>query len=343
MAVSDVLPPAAARGEREAGEFAPTVTVVAPARLHLGFVDLHGGLGRRFGSLGLALGGVQTRLVARRSTAPAAFGGDAERLGAHLRRVLAQLGVENGVHLELEQAIPAHAGLGSGTQLALAVATAVAELFGRELTPREAAGWMERGLRSGIGLATFELGGFVLDGGRGPDTELPPLLARLDFPNAWRVLLVTDSAHEGLSGAAERSAFAQLPPMSEAASGALARCVLMQVLPALAEADFASFCAGIAEVQARVGDYFAPCQGGRFTSPDVAEVMQWLAGQGVRGYGQSSWGPTGFAFLPGEAEAEALRRRALERFGERQSLGIVVCRGRNRGADVSVVREAVAG
>jgi predicted sugar kinase len=34
-----------------------TVSVTVPARLHLGFLDLDGGLGRRFGSLGMALDG----------------------------------------------------------------------------------------------------------------------------------------------------------------------------------------------------------------------------------------------------------------------------------------------
>ncbi len=31
------------------------VRVIAPARLHLGFLDLNGGLGRLFGSIGLAI------------------------------------------------------------------------------------------------------------------------------------------------------------------------------------------------------------------------------------------------------------------------------------------------
>ncbi|MGH8511817.1 MAG: hypothetical protein ACREU8_10690, partial [Gammaproteobacteria bacterium] len=44
-----------------------TVTVTAPARLHLGFIDMSGDLGRRFGGLGLTLSGIQTRLSVTRS------------------------------------------------------------------------------------------------------------------------------------------------------------------------------------------------------------------------------------------------------------------------------------
>lgn len=316
-----------------------SVAVAAPARLHLGFVDLNGGLGRSFGSLGLALGGVRTRVVARRSAAPMAFGRDAERLGHYARIVLERLGVREGVHVEIDEAIPAHSGLGSGTQLGLAVATAIAELYGVELEPRRAALWLERGARSGIGLATFEQGGFVVDGGRGPGTELPALIARLAFPGHWRVLLVTDSAGEGLSGKTERAAFAGLAPMPEAVVGRLARGVLLQLLPGLAEERFDLFSQAVAELQAQVGDHFAPCQGGRFSSPRVARVIEWLTGQGVTGVGQSSWGPTGFAFFQSERDAQAAQREAVERFEEMGSVGFVVCCGRNRGADVSIVRQ----
>lgn len=317
-----------------------TVTVVAPARLHLGFVDLHGGLGRRFGSLGLALSELRTRVVARHSSVPAALGQDAERLGRYAELLLERHGLENRAHLELEEAIPVHAGLGSGTQLALAVSLAVSELFGLDVEPRQAAAWLQRGARSGIGLAAFEQGGFVLDAGRGADTEMPALIARQAFPSAWRVLLITDFAAEGLSGGAERQAFAELPPMSEQLVGEVSRRVLMQVLPGLAESDFQSFAQGIDAVQGRVGEYFAPRQGGRYASPAVAEVLQWLGGRGVIGLGQSSWGPTGFAFFPSESEALDVRQAALARFEQQSNLGFRICRGRNRGADLSIVRSA---
>ena len=40
------------------------MNVKAPARLHLGFLDMHGGLGRKFGSIGLAVKGVETSITA---------------------------------------------------------------------------------------------------------------------------------------------------------------------------------------------------------------------------------------------------------------------------------------
>ncbi|TAL78081.1 MAG: GHMP kinase, partial [Beijerinckiaceae bacterium] len=53
---------------------ASSVRVETSARLHLGFLDLNGGAGRKFGSLGLALDGPVTELTIRRSDAPGVEG-----------------------------------------------------------------------------------------------------------------------------------------------------------------------------------------------------------------------------------------------------------------------------
>src|SRR5678809_1634836 len=55
------------------------VNVIVPARLHLGFADLHGGLGRRYGSLGISLDTPQTRISLRRSAALSVNGPSAAR------------------------------------------------------------------------------------------------------------------------------------------------------------------------------------------------------------------------------------------------------------------------
>src|SRR3546814_14422204 len=63
------------------------VEVSVPARLHLGFVDLNGGLGRRFGSLGIALDTPQTRLTLRRGDRTFAEGPGATRALGHLTEI----------------------------------------------------------------------------------------------------------------------------------------------------------------------------------------------------------------------------------------------------------------
>ncbi len=308
------------------------VSVEAPCRLHMGFLDLHGGCGRRFASLGLALSTFVTRVVAAPAAQLEAEGPDAVRALRCARRVCTQWGIAPRARLRVERAIPPHAGLGSGSQLALVVGTALTRLHGMDAGPQEIATICERGLRSGVGIGAFERGGFLVDGGRGAGDGPPPVLVRMPLPAQWRVLLVLDEGH-GLHDEHEARAFERLPRFPAEQAAELCRLALMQLLPALVEGDLERFGAAVAEVQRRVGDHFAPVQGGRFASPRVAEALEWMSGRGAVGMGQSSWGPTGFCLIEGAERANALGRAATERFGA-HGLRVHVARGRNHGAVV---------
>lgn len=318
-----------------------SVTVHAPARLHMGFLDLNGGLGRRFGSLGLALDELAARVTATPAGEIVAHGPQAGRAADYARRALSALGIESGVRLRIEQAIPDHAGLGSGTQLALAVGTALARLHGIDWPTRDIARALGRGGRSGIGLGLFGQGGFLVDGGRRGDQDEPPTaIAHMDFPAAWRFVLVFDHGFKGLHGAQEKQAFADLPKFSEERAGHLCRLALMGALPALAERDIQAFGAAVSGIQEVVGDHFAPAQGGRYASPRVARALAWLGGHGAAGIGQSSWGPTGFALVESEVAAHGLARSARVELAD-EGLEFMVCAARNRGADIHGERRAV--
>jgi beta-RFAP synthase len=309
------------------------VRVVAPARLHLGFIDLHGGLGRKFGSLGVTLEEPRTALTVRRAERLEVSGPSAERARRVALRLMDGMRLSGGFEIEVGEAIPEHAGLGSGTQLALALGTALGRCCGGAVDARRIATLARRGARSGIGIGAFTLGGVILDGGRAEEEDAPPpIVSRLDFPDAWRVLLILDPRSGGLHGSAEYEAFRLLPQFPERLAADLSRLMLMQALPALAEADLTRFGEAVTELQRRVGDYFSPVQGGRFSSPHVAAALAWLEAAGIAGFGQSSWGPTGFAFAASPAEGEALMAEAERRWGG--SLRFRLVKGRNRGAEI---------
>ena len=317
---------------RDEGE--RTIRVNAPARLHLGFLDLDFGLGRRFGSLGLAVDRPVTRLTMTRAARLEIEGPDAERAERILDRLGEAFEIEPSVRLDIEEVIPAHMGFGSGTQLGLAIGAAFCRLNNCSIEPEALAIRLGRGGRSAIGVAAFGSGGFLLDGGRGPRTRVAPVVARLPFPEDWRVLLVLDRAHQGLHGDSETAAFRDAPALGADTAAHLCRLVLMRALPGLAEHDLGAFGSAIAEIQRRLGDHFAMAQGGRFTSPKVAEVLAWLEARGVAGVGQTSWGPSGFAFLASEAEAERLQAALTARYADDPALAFILGRGRNRGADI---------
>jgi beta-RFAP synthase len=293
-----------------------SVTVRAPARLHLGFLDLNASIGRRFGSIGLAVDSHHTQLTVSRSEnlqieGSALLPESRSRLEKIHHRFYQTVGKsipseQQSVRIQVDELIPEHAGLGSGTQLALTLGTALARLHQLSLSTAELAMELGRGKRSGIGIATFDQGGFVLDGGLKPNQTVPPMLMHQSYPTDWRVVMVMDPHHQGIHGQHEKQAFGNLPTFPLDNARAICHLTLMQLLPALAEHDIKHFGSAITEIQALIGDHFASAQGGRYTSPLVAACLQQAQKLGHTGIAQSSWGPTGCIFVSSQAEAEQL-------------------------------------
>ncbi|AGK57923.1 beta-ribofuranosylaminobenzene 5'-phosphate synthase family protein [Hyphomicrobium denitrificans 1NES1] len=313
-----------------------TIRVRAPARLHLGFLDLNGAIGRRFGSIGLAVDQPETELTLTHATRHEAGGFESARALALVKK-FAGTTPGGGYAVDVRQAIPAHAGLGSGTQLALAIGAAIARMEGRTLSPSDLAALGERGARSGIGLSAFASGGFIVDGGKGADDRPPPLTVRCDFPDDWRIMLILEESGAGVSGEAEATAFANLPEFPRSSAAHICHLVLMKLIPGLKETDLDAFGSALTEIQQIVGGYFASKQGGSvWTSPAVGRLAHRMRDLGAQGIGQSSWGPTGFAFVDTPDAAQRLYDSLVEE-AKGDGLSILVARGRNTGASVEAI------
>jgi beta-ribofuranosylaminobenzene 5'-phosphate synthase len=309
----------------------PGVRVEAPARLHLGMLAVAGDGTRRFGGLGVSVRRPAVVLEAHPADELSAEGADAERALEFARRCRDALGLASGAHLRVVEAIPRHVGLGSGTKLALAVASALAALEGRAVEAPALAEAAGRAARSAVGMWTFALGGLVVEGGHRPGVERPaPLLARHPVPEEWRALLVVPAGEAGLSGAAEEKAFLGLAPAPER-SAVIAQLVVTSLLPALVEGELEEFGAALTRVQQLVGDSFAAAQGGRF-HPRAGALVEALLRFGAAGAGQSSWGPTVYGVVGSEAAGRALGRRMGELVGGDGSVELVAFD--NRGARV---------
>ena len=309
-----------------------TISVVAPARLHMGFLDLSGALGRQFGSIGVALNEPVTQLVM-------SVGEKNHDVNSSISKYLTTFcnafNVSDALQIDVVESIPEHVGLGSGTQMALAVGTGLNAFYDLKLSVREIAAVMDRGLRSGIGIGIFEQGGFVVDGGRGEHTITPPMLAHFDVPENWRFILVFDERGQGLHGQQEIQAFKILPPFPRSEVERLSYLLLMQALPAIAENNLTQFGDVITELQRAVGEHFAPAQGGVFSSHDVANAMNWFMNRGAVAIGQTSWGPTGFCLVENTEMAENLVKSACMTFAE-TPLKFNIVSARNRGGEVII-------
>ena len=261
-------------------------------------------------------------LVAQPSDSWKATGPQAGRIidfAQKISQTLSQQGfVITPAAFAIHNAPPEHIGLGLGTQLGLAVARLICELAGIDRPGiNELARLSGRGLRSGIGLHGFAHGGMVIDGGRARQDEIPPLLARLEFPGNWAALVVIPRRDPGLHGLNEIQAFASLPPSPDPLIDRLCRLVLLGLMPAVVERDLPRFGEALEEIQRKVGEGFAPAQGGTFARPEYEAILEAMRREGLRGVGQSSWGPTLYGFSDA---SDSNRVASLERLKNRLGL-----------------------
>jgi beta-ribofuranosylaminobenzene 5'-phosphate synthase len=314
------------------------VYVKTPARLHLGLIDLNGDLGRLFGGLGVGIDRPNVVLEAEQSETLAVAGEKTEQVKTLAERFLETYKVKASVSVNVKQVIPEHVGLGSGTQLALAVATALARLFYVKASVQELAEAMGRGQRTSVGTTIFEQGGFVVDGGKYTgENRFPAAIFRQPFPQDWRFVVAIPNINKGLSKTEETQAFKALAPMKAEDAGRMCRLTMMKLLPALVERDIKSFGEALTQIQIVIGDYFASVQGGTYSSQVAAEGIALLQNLGSYGVGQSSWGPAIYGVIQKEKakEIESKVKAFL-----RKSVGgqVFVAKANNRGAYIKVGR-----
>jgi beta-RFAP synthase len=312
------------------------------SRLHFGLFGLSGGP-RQFGGVGLMIDEPGIHLCATPAREWSAEGPLSARVLEFARRFsLALAGIGGRPahlltphHFLIGRAAPEHAGLGTGTQLGLATVRLLAESCRLRYGTERLALCAERGLRSALGVHGFDHGGFLVEAGKHPVVPISPLVARLPFPDDWRVVVAVPPQTAGLHGAPEIDAFARLAerPTDLAQTDALCRLTLLGMLPALQTRALQSFGEALYEFNVRVGEMFAPVQGGVYSSAAVAELVAFVRGAGVAGVGQSSWGPGMFAVVGDEGKADDLATRLRERFPLGTS--VFVAKGMNGGAIVS--------
>ena len=325
------------------------VIIRTPSRVHVTLIDMHGGSGRVDGGIGITLDEPGMLLEAELAPVLSVSGGPAvlqERVRGIATDVLQKLGAGGSVSITVRGSYPSHAGLGSGSQLGLAVARAISELHGRHLPVRELAKLVGRGGTSGIGTAAFEYGGFIVDGGHrfGPGCEKtgfrpsaasrginpPPIIARHDFPSDWRILLAIPDLPAGASGDRETDIFKNHCPVPLSEVRELSYEVLMRMLPGIASHDLDLFGSSVNAVQ-KLGfkKVELSCQ-----SPLVTDLLDVLRDAGAAGAGLSSFGPAVYAV--GDTGMSGIRQ-AAEKFMQESCGGTtLITTARNSGAVVRV-------
>jgi beta-RFAP synthase len=324
------------------------VYVKTPARLHLGLIDLGGDLGRIFGGIGVAINQPNVILEAQLSQSLTVEGEKSDSIKSLVKHFLKKYSIEAKVTVNIKQTIPEHVGLGSGTQLALAVAIALAKLFHVKASIRDLALAMRRGQISGVGTAVFEHGGFVVESGlktrknkpRLPSLEnFPPVIFHQPFPDDWFFVIAIPNVKRGFTDEEEVPAFRRLPPMAAYDVGKICRLTMMKLLPSLIERDIENFGNALTQIQSIVGEYFAKVQGGKYSNLTAKECTEHMLKLGVHGVGQSSWGPTFYGLVLGEKQARKLQLHVQVFLDKDVGGNAFYTKANNRGAYIKLIRD----
>ncbi len=328
------------------------IEITTPSRLHITLIDLNASIGRVDGGIGLTLKEPGFRITAERSDVPGEVTVTSEAAGgsAHIGRMresaaalLRDMGVgRGGIRIHIERDAPPHVGLGSGTQSALVAGMAVNQLYNLGLSVRDIAIKAGRGGTSGIGVASFEGGGFILDGGhrfsekgafkpsaasRSPPA---PILFQRPFPDWEIVLAIPDT--RGAHGGNEVDIFKQECPIPLSEVQELSHIILMETLPAVVEEDIESFGDSINRIQ-KTGFKRREISLQRPEIQQMIELMQ----ENTCGAGMSSFGPVVYGITDNKRDASHAACLAQEFLDETTGGYSIITHASNSGAEVRYI------
>jgi len=303
------------------------IKIKSPARIHFGQIDLDGSRGRIYGGAGIGVENPACIMKFKKSDNISVTGKYSEKTAEILEKFIKKLhsknmlGQNQGAVVEIEEILPFHQGLGSGTQIGLTIGEGLNNLYQLNLKPEQVAAYVDRKhSRSGIGFGVFYTGGFIVDGGRPVaekenDSYLPPVIFQKKVPEKWRLVIVFPQVDKtGLSGRKEIKTFRNLKSMSRDTAAENAHHILLGMLPALVEKDIKSFGRALTQLEINVGDYFKQVQGGRYSTKISAEIVKFMLQNGSYGAGQSSWGPSLYGICADKKTAEMLKISLLNKF-----------------------------
>jgi len=321
------------------------VDVESSARLHLGFYTISAGC-MAYGSMGLAINKPEVTVQVRKADELKIRNLTQVMIEQDVKEVIKLLNLP-GAEVNVLKAIPRHVGLGSTTQLRLSIGYALSKIYGLKYNIRRLAFILRRGTVSGVGIAAFKQGGFIIDSGRllsndgicepkSPD-DIPRVMFRSPLPKSWHFIVAIPKGIRGLDEREEKPLL-EMPEANHRLEHELQERVLLHMLPALARRDAKKFGKALTKVQHLVGQYFSKFQGGEFCCWETEEMVKSLLNGGAYGAGQSSWGPTAYGLIEGPKRAEKLLNymlKSAEKIGVESEIFVV--QPRNRGFSCRIV------
>ncbi|HUU77208.1 MAG TPA: beta-ribofuranosylaminobenzene 5'-phosphate synthase family protein [candidate division Zixibacteria bacterium] len=304
------------------------ISVQTPCRLHFGLIDLNGELGRINGGLGVALQKPFWKIIGSDDTKQNHSKLD-DKIFLAIKKFDEYFQTDTKeFSIQIKEEIPKHVGLGSNTQFLLAIGKILSKLHRINPTIQEIARAVQRGGTSGIGVAAFEKGGIILDGGHsfGPGKQTdsflpssiskappPPVIFQYYPPKDWYFLLLIPTINLGSHGDEEVKLFYEKCPIPASNIEKLSRLILMKILPAVVENDIKEFGLGLTEMQTKFERFGME----RYEVGLSNEILMELRKHPkVFGSGISSFGPTIFTLTNTVQNAQIILKEIKENFSE---------------------------
>jgi beta-ribofuranosylaminobenzene 5'-phosphate synthase len=326
--------------------------IKTPSRLHLTLIDLNGSIGRIDGGVGLTIQKPGLILHAKPQDSDIEIFFEDQNISEKLMKdyrekiensatkMLEFLKISSGFEFTVKETYPAHSGLGSGTQISLAVGKIILKLNNMDMAAPEIAKIVGRGGTSGIGVGAFDQGGFIIDGGHRIEDKpdfLPssasrappaPLIARYNFPKDWNMLLAIPNVPPGASGPKEVNIFQKYCPIPLAEVQNLSHILLMKMMPAVVEADIDSFGDSVNQIQT-TGFKKVELE---LQHPLINTLIDTMKSAGAAGVGMSSFGPTIYAITDTNTkEIEIAAKNTMKEVGGE----LITTKAQNSGAIIN--------
>ena len=332
--------------------------ITTPCRIHLSLIDENGYIGRVDGGIGLMLD--RPNVIFEASNNAEEFQIEAHKyyresievIIEQASKVFKAYNINNkNYHFKLKRYFPSHVGLGSKTQLSLAIAVAITKLKDiNDVSIEELTKLVNRGGTSGIGWRGFEKGGFIVDAGhefgkgKEKETFLPssasktanPALTilRYQIPEHWRFVLVIPNVKKGAYGDEEVSIFQSHAPIPREEVNEVSHQILMKLVPGIIRKDLEGFGEGLKRIQ-NIGFKNIEIS---LQHEIVKDVLTFFEDYGVKAYGMSSFGPSVVGIVESDDEANDLLKAAQRRVNGVWG-HIYLCKPNNDGAKIEILDE----
>jgi len=280
------------------------IEVSVPARLHLGFVQPPGADG--LGSLAVAIDRPVLRMHLGKTEKAESGGYYGGEMGSMLLSFLERFSLP-GASVWVDEGIPRHSGLGSGTRMLTALGMGLSRIYGLDVSPQDIASFFGRAKYSKAGLHSMLNGGLAAAlPGQEPETLL--------IPKNWCFAVAVPAEGKALHGEEEKEAMENITSRSFRLNFSLE-----ELRNAVEDEDAGGMGKILDAVDASTGEWFSS---GTHPRPNALDSpgREMLREYGALSTGQSSWGPAFYGFFSSVRDAEeataGLKRLLARRGGD---------------------------